>query len=696
MKKISFKHNGVYFFSGENNESKISFLENIINSNDIKNNCLFNIHDIRRFIFGDHYTYDLKEQEIYQISYGFEDFSVIETLLNIIKMRSKQGILTIVDIDKLTDKQNKKLINYFISEKIKFDFFDFTDKDILSHKEVNFNTEIYVEKFELKHTNIDAVGDVHGLYDELVDFITELGYEVNDYHITHKENRKLLFLGDVVDRGQQSLKMLKLLYNSVVHNGHYAIIGNHENKLLQFKKHYERFGSTLSSNNATSETILELLQIDSEEMMKYLDFIENLPHYYTYKDIAFTHGNLDYFEPTSVIKSKVMYGSGKSSETDLKYQILFNKGVNKYTLIRGHYIQENDHQNVFSLEREQAFNGHLAILHLDKFLNERIEKGNISAFKDNTKLFKTHFDFIEHSKKFDFVKVLEEHCKNELLIKLPTKNGFHTLYKYTEKFNNSNLLSFDSELNEANGIVVDLASNIIINPPKRIFNFNSLPNKKIYQGQKFIARDKINGINFNIGYNSINKSLIYATSNFILDFKIKSAIDKISNDLQSIMIDFIKQKNYTLSFSYSESQDKLYLLNVKSNSQNYYEYTELEMDKLVYSWNEDFVIRPLWGYSLFEDIISNVENNNQSFIVKSINEDYLFYIDSHHVQLYNFISSLSKENKNLVNKKKLPKNITKDQSNLLLFFMKSPYRNKIFFLNKKDFEMVVSNYLSKK
>jgi len=162
------------------------------------------------------------------------------------------------------------------------------------------------------------------------------------------------------------------------------------------------------------------------------------------------------------------------------------------------------------------------------------------------------------------------------------------------------------------------------------------------------------------------------------------------------MIDFIKQKNYTLSFSYSESQDKLYLLNVKSNSQNYYEYTELEMDKLVYSWNEDFVIRPLWGYSLFEDIISNVENNNQSFIVKSINEDYLFYIDSHHVQLYNFISSLSKENKNLVNKKKLPKNITKDQSNLLLFFMKSPYRNKIFFLNKKDFEMVVSNYLSKK
>lgn len=697
MKKINLKNNGVYFFSGESNLEKITFLEGIVKKNNIKNNCIFDIHDIRRFIFGDHYTYDIEEKQIYQISYGFEDFNVIETLLNIIKMRSKQGLLTIIDIEKLTEKQNKKLVNYFKDRKINFDFFDFKNENNLDNKEVNLDTDITVELFELKDSKIDVVGDVHGLYNEFIQFIKNLGYEVNNYNITHKDNRKLLFLGDVVDRGQQSVEMLKLLYNSVTFNGHYAIIGNHENKLLQFKKHYQKFDNVLSFNNATSETILELLKLNKTEMFKYLDFIEELPHYYTYQDIAFAHGNLDYFEPTSVIKSKMMYGSGKSSSTDLKYQILFDKGINNYTLIRGHYIQEKDYNNVFSLEKEQAFNGHLAILHLDKFIEDKKDGDNISAFKNNTKLFKIDFDFNIHSKKFNFIKKLDEYCKEGLLIKMLNNNNFFTLYKYSDTFYKSNLLSVDEDLNKTNGLVVDFASNIVINPIERMFNFKSLPNKNIYKNQSFIAREKINGVNFNIGYNKIDKKLIYSSSNFIFDFKLKAIIDKIPKEFTDILNNFLNNGLHTISLSYSYKDKEFYLINIKKNSKKHIEYKEKELDEIVKKWSIKCIRRPTWNMLSFEEINEKVKNNKSSFIVKSlIEEDYLFYIDNLYSEMYKFLKLLTKENKNKISKNKIPNSFNRKEKELTKFFINSKYKTKLFFLKEYDYIDILDIYFKSK
>lgn len=693
MNNINLKNNGVYFFLGEHSSEKIEFLENIIEKNYIKNNCIFDIHDIRRFIFGDHYTYDLKEKEIYQISYGFEDFSVIETLLNIIRMRSKQGLFTMIDVDLLTEKQSKKLIYFFEQENIKFDFFNFTKNNSLKNKEVNIKTEVFINKFELEHINIDVVGDIHGLYDDFVKFIESLGYTVDNYVIKHEQNRKILFLGDVVDRGQQSLQMLKLLYNSVVHHGHYAIIGNHENKLLQFKKHYKKFGNIQSFYNAASETILELLKLDEEEMFLYLDFVEDLPHYYTYKDLAFTHGNLDYFEPTSVIKSKMMYGAGKSAETDEKYQILYDKGINKYTLIRGHYIQENEHENVFSLEKEQAFNGHLAILHLDKFIDDRKNKSNIDSFKNNVKLFKTDFDFDVHSNKFNFVREFEDYHKDGLLFKEQTKNKFLTLYKYSNRFDNANLLSLNKSLEESNGIVFDFSGNILVNPIKRIINFNSLPNKNIYMNQKYIIREKINGVNFNVGYNPIDKSLIFSSSKYIYDNKLNYIIDFLNKDFKEKIKKFIIDNNTTLTFSYDGDTKKLYLLNIKENKISYNEYSEEQMDFIVSTWNLDNIKRPYWNEMLFKEVNELVKNNKGSFIVKSIDtEDYLFYIDNIYSELYKFLKYLPKESRKSIVNKRIPNISNKNKKELCKFIINNNLHKNIMFLKEYELKSILNKY----
>lgn len=89
----------------------------------------------------------------------------------------------------------------------------------------------------------DIIGDVHGCFDELQELLSELGYSVSrvdetesnfGFHVTAPENRKAIFVGDLVDRGPDSPGVLRLVM-SMVHAGvAYCVPGNHDLKLQKF------------------------------------------------------------------------------------------------------------------------------------------------------------------------------------------------------------------------------------------------------------------------------------------------------------------------------------------------------------------------------------------------------------------------------------------------------------------------------
>lgn len=81
---------------------------------------------------------------------------------------------------------------------------------------------------------LDIIGDIHGCYEEFKQLTNKLGYEWIDDCPLHSE-RKLAFVGDITDRGPQSLKMVELVYSIVMEqkNGYY-VPGNHCNKLYRF------------------------------------------------------------------------------------------------------------------------------------------------------------------------------------------------------------------------------------------------------------------------------------------------------------------------------------------------------------------------------------------------------------------------------------------------------------------------------
>lgn len=89
----------------------------------------------------------------------------------------------------------------------------------------------------------DIIGDVHGCFDELQELLLKLGYSVNRTDETEKnfgfsviapENRKVIFIGDLVDRGPDSPSVLRLVMSMVNSGVAYCVPGNHDLKLQKY------------------------------------------------------------------------------------------------------------------------------------------------------------------------------------------------------------------------------------------------------------------------------------------------------------------------------------------------------------------------------------------------------------------------------------------------------------------------------
>ncbi|MBA3801151.1 MAG: metallophosphoesterase, partial [Geodermatophilaceae bacterium] len=55
----------------------------------------------------------------------------------------------------------------------------------------------------------DIVGDVHGCGAELETLLAKLGYGLEGDVIRHADQRRFIFLGDLVDRGPDTVRVLR-------------------------------------------------------------------------------------------------------------------------------------------------------------------------------------------------------------------------------------------------------------------------------------------------------------------------------------------------------------------------------------------------------------------------------------------------------------------------------------------------------
>jgi protein phosphatase len=78
----------------------------------------------------------------------------------------------------------------------------------------------------------DIIGDVHGCHDELVELLTALGYQSDaEAGMRHPDGRKVVFVGDLVDRGPGVVEVVSIVRKMVVAGQAFCVPGNHDEKL---------------------------------------------------------------------------------------------------------------------------------------------------------------------------------------------------------------------------------------------------------------------------------------------------------------------------------------------------------------------------------------------------------------------------------------------------------------------------------
>ncbi|GAE86694.1 polynucleotide kinase-phosphatase [Acetivibrio straminisolvens] len=139
-----------------------------------------------------------------------------------------------------------------------------------------------------EHGPFDIIGDVHGCYDELKMLLEKLDYSIEEveggdgsgkYRVTHPEGRKVLFLGDLVDRGPKITEVLKLVMSMVKSGIALCVPGNHDVKLLK-----KLNGRDVQITHGLDRT-LEQLEGESPEFIEEVKvFIDGLVSHYVLDD----------------------------------------------------------------------------------------------------------------------------------------------------------------------------------------------------------------------------------------------------------------------------------------------------------------------------------------------------------------------------------------------------------------------------
>ncbi|TPK92786.1 polynucleotide kinase-phosphatase [Mesorhizobium sp. B2-4-12] len=107
----------------------------------------------------------------------------------------------------------------------------------------------------------DLIGDVHGCAEELQALLGQLGYSLawsqdrgeRNVTVTPPQGRKIVFVGDLVDRGPNSPDVLRIAMSMVAAGTAYCVQGNHERKLGRWLE-----GRKVTVGHGLQETIDQL------------------------------------------------------------------------------------------------------------------------------------------------------------------------------------------------------------------------------------------------------------------------------------------------------------------------------------------------------------------------------------------------------------------------------------------------------
>jgi protein phosphatase len=159
---------------------------------------------------------------------------------------------------------------------------------------------------------IDIIGDIHGCFQEFEALTKKLGYEWSTGIPVHPDDRKLSFVGDLTDRGPESIKVIKVVYRLIKEKKAFYSPGNHCNKLYRFF-----LGNKVQVSHGLETTVAEYEALSPHQQTEiknqFIWLYESSPLYQVLDKgkLVVAHAGIreDYIGKTSnSVKTFVLYG----------------------------------------------------------------------------------------------------------------------------------------------------------------------------------------------------------------------------------------------------------------------------------------------------------------------------------------------------------------------------------------------------
>ncbi|MBB1023161.1 MULTISPECIES: polynucleotide kinase-phosphatase [unclassified Dietzia] len=171
------------------------------------------------------------------------------------------------------------------------------------------------------HGPFDVIGDVHGCRAELEELLESLGYALErdqagravDAH--HPESRRVVLVGDLVDRGPDSPGVLRLAMGMVESGNALCVSGNHEAKLAKALGR-----GTVKATHGLQQTLDQLAAEDGSFVARTRAFCDGLVAHYVLDDgnLVVAHAGLKekyHGRASGRVRAFALYGD-TSGETD--------------------------------------------------------------------------------------------------------------------------------------------------------------------------------------------------------------------------------------------------------------------------------------------------------------------------------------------------------------------------------------------
>ena len=143
-------------------------------------------------------------------------------------------------------------------------------------------------------TTYDIIPDIHGQFEKLVRLLGKLGWHQKNATWRHpNKDRKIIFLGDFIDRGNENRKVLQLVRNLINSEIALAVMGNHELNAIYFHSHDPKTGLPLRSHTINNleqhKSFLREFPLGESETDEMINWFCSLPPFIDFGDFGVVH-----------------------------------------------------------------------------------------------------------------------------------------------------------------------------------------------------------------------------------------------------------------------------------------------------------------------------------------------------------------------------------------------------------------------